>query len=243
MPFNKSFDLVVSLGGNCAAAHQLKYKNFRTKSYPFDWTYFTSDEAVYKLITGFKENFKNYALKKNFKELPVNPSHPDRIQYKDNYGEIIWANHFSYNKNKNSDYEQVKEKLDRRFKRLVDSIKEAKRILFIFSVSFKISPDAFLKLIDTLYTIYPDKHFEIKVLSFDASKNSVFKNKDVEIFYYRRLINNQDFDTTNKEWDFLNHINKYQRFINGTKKNILRHIIDFIPKKSLKKRLKQKYHI
>ena len=240
MSSNTKFDLVVSLGGNCAAAHQLLYKNFRTAAYPFDWTYFTSDEAVYQLAKGFKEEFKNYALKENFEELPVNPSHPDRIQYKDKYGKIIWANHFNYGKD---DYNEVKEKLTRRFERLINSIKKAHRIIFVFSVSFKIEPDAFFVLLDTLDELYPDKHIEIKVVSFNADKNYKYKNNNIEIFYYKRQMNDSDYGSTNKEWDFLDKINYRVRMVDRIKKELIKRFIGLIPIRTIRHKLQRKYHV
>ena len=243
MPFNTHFDLVVSLGGNCAAAHQLRYKGLRTAAYPFDWTYFTSDAAVYQLATGFKQGFKNYAQLKNFKELPINPSHPDRIQYEDTYGKIIWANHFDYNTDKNTNYKEVKKKLDRRFKRLINNVNQSNKILFVFSTSFEIAPDAFLYLHDALHTMYPDKLFKINVLSFDAHNNYVFNDGNVEICYYKRSMNDADYSTTNPEWQFLDKINRFTRARYCIKRRIIRCIIKLIPNTQLRHKMKQKYYI
>lgn len=243
MKNSQHYDLVVSLGGNCAAAHNLLYRGLCTEAFPFDWTYFTSDAAVYQLATGFKQGFKNYAQLKNFKELPINPSHPDRIQYEDTYGKIIWANHFSYTKNRVSDYKEVKEKLDRRFNRLLDCIKKSHKILFLFSTSFRIAPDAFLYLHNALHTMYPDKLFKINVLSFDAHNNYVFNDGNVEICYYKRSMNDADYSTTNPEWQFLDKINRFTRARYCIKRGIIRRIIKLIPNTQLRHKMKQKYYI
>lgn len=238
----KKYDLVCSLGGNCAAAHNLLFKGLREEAYPFDWTYFNSDEAVYKLIEGFKDGFKNYALIENFKELPINNAHPEKIQYEDTYAKIIWANHFYYNEDKLEGYKRVKEVLDRRFQRLINSIKKFEKILFIFSTYFQIKPDSFLYLIDNLNTIYPNKIFDIKVLSFNADKNYVYKKNNIEICYYERKMNNDDFAKTNKEWEFLDEIciiPRFSYFIKIIKKSL----INVIPIKSLRHELRRKIHV
>jgi hypothetical protein len=239
----KIFDFICSLGGNCAAAHNLVYRNLRTEAYPFDRTYFNSDAAVYKLADGFKTNFKNYALLENFKELPVNNEHPDRIQYEDEYAKLVWANHFTYDTNREENYKEVKEKLNRRFKRLVDSIKQSTNILFLFSTSFKIEPDAFLNLIDTLNELYPEKKFEIKILSFDAGSNYIYIKNSIEIFYYKRKIENSDFTKTNKEWDFLDDITFPNYYYFYFSKKLKKFLINFIPIKSLRRKLRNKYHV
>jgi len=237
------YDLVCSLGGNCAAAHNLLYKKLRTVAFPFDWTYFNSDEAVYKLAEGFKDNFKNYALKENFKELPVNPDHSDKIQYEDTYGKIIWANHFQYDSDKNHNYNEVKEKLDRRFQRLVDSVNKAHKILFIFSTSFQVKPDAFLYLISSLNKMYPNKNIEIRVLSFNCEKDYVYENQNVKVCFYKRNMDIQDFSTTNKEWDFLDKITVRGKEFYNLKTKCMKLIINFIPIKKLRHELRKKYHV
>lgn len=204
------YDLICSLGGNCAAAHNLLIRDLRPASYPFDWTYFNSDEAVYVLVNGFKDGFKNYMLKDNLKELPVNPSHSDRIQYEDLFGKIVWANHFSYNEDRNENYNKVKATFDRRFSRLLDSIQASQKILFLFCTSFFIKPDSFLFLIDALKELYPGKLFQIKVVSFDCAKDSIHNNENLEIFYYNRKIHDYDFLKTSFEWSFLDTIKPFK---------------------------------
>ena len=202
----KIYDLVCSLGGNCAAAHNLQYRGLRIASYPFDWTYFNSDEAVYKLAEGFKDGFKNYMLKENLQEMPVNDAHSDKIQYEDEYGKIVWANHFLCKVDENGEYERVKEIYDRRFKRLVKSTETSKKILFVFSTSFDIGIDAFLYLSRILGECYPDKEIEIKIVSFDCKENSHIIVDNVEMYSYARKINEYDFIKTNQEWAILDKI-------------------------------------
>lgn len=239
----QSYDLICSLGGNCAAAHNLLYKGLRTVAFPFDWTYFNSDEAVYRLSEGFKDDFKNYALKKNLKELPINPSHSDKIQYEDCYGKIIWANHFLYDEDRDLGYQRVKEIIDKRFRRLVTSVKKSKKILFIFSVSFCIKPDSFIYLASALNKIYPNKNISIRVLCFDAINDSIYENNNIQICYYQRKINNQDFITTNEEWDFLDNLKIKNVILYNIKSKVLRLLIKLIPYKPLRKKLRKKYHV
>jgi hypothetical protein len=203
---NKYYDLVCSLGGNCSAAHNLLKRGLRKCSYPFDWTYFTSDEAVYQLAEGFKNKFKDYMLKENLVELPINPEHADRIQYEDKYGKIIWANHFSYYEDREKNYNKVKKTFDKRFKRLLEHIQCSKKILFIFSPNFYIKPDSFERLLIVLKELYPDKEFEIKVISFDSPKDDKYEQDCLEIFYIKRKAHLYDFLHTSFEWDFLDNI-------------------------------------
>ncbi len=208
----EKYDLICSLGGNCAAAHNLRYRNLRDASYPFDWTYFNSDEAVYILADSFKNGFENYMLKENLKELPVNPSHPDKIQYEDCFGKIVWANHFSYGKDREKNYSEVKLKYDKRFKRLVNSVKKSDKILFIFCSAFEVNQDSFSYLLNTLHNIYPKKHFDIKVIAFNCQEDKILKINNLEIYYNTRDLNEYDFGKTNFEWRFLDSIKIRRQF-------------------------------
>ncbi len=202
----QTYDLICSLGGNCAAANNLERRGLRDFAYPFDWTYFTSDEAVYKLADGFKHNFKDYLNKDNLKELPLNPSHPEHVQYEDGYGKIIWANHFNDKIENEKEYFEVKKKLDRRFKRLINNVEQSKKILFIFSIRFQINIDSFEYLLNELNKMYPDKEFNIKVISFNCEKDEHINAGTVDIYRYTRDMNDYDYLKTNYEWHFLDNI-------------------------------------
>lgn len=136
---SKEYDLICSLGGYCAAAHNLRFRNLRTFALPFDWTYFTDDNAIYILADNFENEFQNYMLKENLKELPKNSEHMDKVQHEDTYAHIIWANHFNKHIDDiNSDYPIVKEKFNKRFKRLIDLTEKSKKILFLFFTNYMI---------------------------------------------------------------------------------------------------------
>ena len=203
---NKEYDLICSLGGNCAAAHNLLIRNLRPAAYPFDWTYFTSEEAVYQLAEGFKNKFEKYMLKENLIELPVNPSHPDKIQLKDSWGKIIWANHFIYSNNFDKTFDKVKTSFDKRFKRLLDHVESSEKILFLLCTSFYLKQDSVVYLLKTLQNLYPNKDFQIKVVSFNCTEEEHIQKNNVEFFYHIRSLNVYDFSNTNYEWMFLDKL-------------------------------------
>ena len=203
---DNKYDLICSLGGSCAAAHNMRMRDLRFAAYPFDCTYFTTDEAIYKLAEGFKNKFEKYMLKENLVELPINPSHPDRMQLEDSWGKIIWANQFNYSSNFDKTYSEVKKKFDKRFKRLLNNIESAKRICFILCTSFYLKQDSVQNLLKTLQELYPNKEFQIKVVSFDCENEEHIKRDNIEIFCYTRKLNVYDFDNTNFEWAFMDKL-------------------------------------
>lgn len=203
---DKKFDLICSLGGSCAAAHNLKIRDLRDAAYPFDWIYFTTEEAIYQLADGFKSKFDKYMLKENLVELPVNPSHPDKMQLEDTWAKIIWANHFKYGSDFDKSYLNVKNTFDKRFKRLLEKVEKSKKICFVLCTSFCLKQEPVAFLLKTLQELYPDKDFQLKIVSFDSKNDEHIQNDNIEIFYYKRKLNFYDFDKTNYEWSFLDKL-------------------------------------
>ena len=46
MDFKQEYDLIVSLGGNCMVANNLRYRNMRPFSLPFDWVYMIDEKPL-----------------------------------------------------------------------------------------------------------------------------------------------------------------------------------------------------
>jgi len=205
----KEYDLICSLGGNCAAAHNLEYRQLRVKAYPFDWTYFTDRSTLYKLADGFKQKFRNILLKENLVELPINSAHRECVQYRDETTGIVFANHFRDKIDNDAEYQKVKNKIDRRCKRLLNDIEKAHNILFLFSFSAEIDGggyEPFHNLMNVLNELYPDKNIEIRALAFDCKKDEKWSDGLFEMDKYQRKMNDYDFGKTNYEWAFLDNV-------------------------------------
>lgn len=204
------FDLICSLGGNCSVAHNLLIRNLRKFALPFDWTYIKNENAIYNLAECFKNNFRDFLLKENLQELvgeEYNNSHSDKVQYKDCKTGYYWVNHFNKRiEDFNDEYIKVKEKIDRRIKRLKFYIDKSEKILFILSTTFEINIESIQYLSDTLEKLYPGKNFYFRVIVFSSKENHILMTNNIEINYYKRNINDYDFTKTNYEWSFLDDL-------------------------------------
>ncbi len=198
----RKYDLICSLGGNCAAAFQLKYRGMRPFSLPFDWTYIENGEPLEYLCAGFADGFENLALKENLKRVEGNESHP--VIYQDTYSGYFFPNHFKADAER--EYDVFNRKIRRRISRLIDGIKSAKSVLFILSVAFPIGDDCLKKLSETLTRLYPDVHFDFEVLSFGCSQETETTNGSIRLHRFVRQQNLYDFYKTNFEWAFLDKI-------------------------------------
>ena len=203
----KQYDLICSLGGNCSAAHNLRFRNMRPFSLPFDWCYILDDLPIYKLADCFRDDFKHYCLKENLKELSQNPSHKDKVQYQDSFTGYIYPNHFSCSINGwGGEYMKFKEKQNRRIARLYEKIDKGQKILFLLSTSFEIGIDCIMNLKSVLEKKWSDKIFEFIIISFDCAKDSTIENNGITMMKYKRSTNLYDFHYTNYEWAFLDNI-------------------------------------
>lgn len=203
------FDLICSLGGSCSVAHNLLIRNLRKFALPFDWTYIKSEDAIYNLAECFKNNFQDFLLRENLQELvgeEYNNSHSNKVQYKDSKTGYYWVNHFDRKIENLNEYQKVKQKIDRRIRRLKFCIDKSEQILFILSVNFNIKIESIQYLSSTLQALYSNKNFQFKVIVFSSKEDQILKIKNIEINYYKRDYNNYDYNQTNYEWAFLDNL-------------------------------------
>lgn len=204
------YDLICSLGGNCAAAYNIAYRNLRFCALPFDWVYIKDMSPIGKLAEMFQNNFANLCLKENLMELPINPAHPENIQYQDTCSGYVFANHF-HKKIEDGGYEPVKEKIDRRVSRLRALIGDSRRVLFVLSVNFDGDVQNILKLNATLRKLYPNTVFDFVCVMFACKADGVTKYDNVTVYKYSRAENAYDYSATNYEWRFLDDVSLVSR--------------------------------
>ena len=203
MPTGKrQYDLVCSLGGNCAAAFQLKYRDMRCFSLPFDWVYIENEKPLEYLCEGFADGFKNLALKENLKRVEGNEAHS--VIYRDTYSGYFFPNHFKEDAEK--EYDAFDKKLRRRTKRLIDKIKTAHKVLFILSAAFPLEISCLEKLNKCLSELYPDVSFDFEVVSFACPQEGEETLGNIHLKRCSRKQNSYDFYKTNFEWAFLDQI-------------------------------------
>ncbi len=199
------YDFACSLGGNCAAAHNLLYRKLRFCSLPFDWVYIKDEKPLNMLIDGFPSKFDKFLLKENLVKLADNPTHPEKVQYLDSYSGYIFANHFTKTV-ENGGFDTVKMTFERRCCRLINMVKYAKKILFILSSSFELDCHAVFSLNTFLSKMYPNKKIDFQIIMFNC-KSDTFENfGNITIRKFRRAENENDYITTNEEWNFLDNI-------------------------------------
>jgi Putative papain-like cysteine peptidase (DUF1796) len=124
----KSYDVVVSLGGACEVAAQIRRKSLRVFSGPLDWFIFL---PIPKLIEALKSNFEGFM---DLTNLQVQGKHDDNYAVRDTKYDCLSLHDFPVSKNSEKElrtYGEFKKKIDRRISRLYQKMGEGKSILFI----------------------------------------------------------------------------------------------------------------
>ena len=126
---NDKYDLVFGIGAACSCSETLRKCNLQFKSYPLDWLYGADLKTrIDFIINGFQDFInKEDLVKGGEREHPL----PCDI-YANTRNKIVFNHDFALHQNLDDTYPGVKEKYDRRIKRLYDHIKKAQKILVVY---------------------------------------------------------------------------------------------------------------
>lgn len=206
------YDLIVSLGGNCSAAHNLRFRGLRPCSLPFDWCYLVDDTPIRFWIDEVGQGFPDLLKRENLVEiLPDNKEysafHSDVRQYIDTKSGYRFVNHFHRSVDVPEEYEVVYAAIRRRADRLVSAFERGGSFLLLLATPVDMSADLLKELVATLAERFGNSRFDLRYLHFRKGRDAetdlggglVVQDIGREQNYY-------DFTKTNWEWHFLDDI-------------------------------------
>lgn len=209
-----SYDAIISLGGNCGAASQLRMRGLRPLSLPFDWTYMDGPETIEWLAKGFSNGFVDFCIKDNL--VPIERDSVSGLapyKYKDMVSGYNFIHHFWKSAETDAGYHVTYDVLRRRTDRLLSLVNRCSSILFILATNFTYDPDIAVRFLETLRGMYPEKTIDLHVLQHCATFYSpcILAEKWPEDMpftggRYARRIFTYDFSRTDTEWEFLDKI-------------------------------------
>ncbi len=137
----KKYDMIYSLGADCACATYLKMNNLRLYSGPFDWITHCKFSTRMNLILNNFEDFLNIEdLCPLEKDLSI--QNDDNCDYYENTKNGIYFYHdFPCNVPFEQSFPLVKKRYDRRIKRFYKLIREKKNILLVWLAHNHINTD------------------------------------------------------------------------------------------------------
>lgn len=205
-----AYDLIVSLGGNCSAAAQLRIRGLRHMALPFDWLYIVDERPLIWLADHVADNWELLCLKENLMEITPDHSewtdeHLDCAKYVDVESGYRFINHFKASADFEEEYLRVCETLRRRIERLV-SICRHGRVLFLLATEIRVSDAVLERVLSAFGGAFPASHFELRYLHFGSDEWMERDCGAVHIVEIGRRQNRYDFVKTNFEWAFLDDV-------------------------------------
>lgn len=211
------YDLIVSLGGNCSAAHNLRFRGLRPCSLPFDWCYLVDDAPIRFWIDEVGCGFPNLLKRENLVEIlpgdkEYSPFHADVRQYVDTMSGYRFVNHFHRTIDAPGEYEAVSDAIRRRADRLVSAFEGGGSFLLLLATSVDVSVELLKQLLGTLSARFGKSRFVLRYLHFGTGRDAESLDGGLVVQDIARGQNDYDFFKTNWEWHFLDDISLSGRY-------------------------------
>ena len=241
--FNKKFDLIVSIGEDCACASFLGKTKLRDASYPMDWLCHATFEKRIQLICS---KFDGFLQKQNMRHFPK-PQSGLRDLKNENYEDT--ANGFYFYHDFASDiafedsFPLVKSKYDRRVARFYENICKNKNVLLVWWSRDKIIDNEVLLQSQKQISAFFNKNIYLLAIENKSGCNDIKEEQisDFVIKYTADIIGNTTTTWGNEKISMqifkqIRHRIKYRTML----KNILvRGLTIIIPVKKWRKKIRK----
>lgn len=183
------FDIIIPMGCYCASAQALKSVKKRSRSLPFDWVGPLSfDQAVRFLETGFEGFFEKEDLVKYEKDTKKN------VGYVNTRNNLLFLHDFKEVAHFDEEYVQLREKYERRIKRIYQTIRDSKDILYLHvhtpDMMDRLPADEELQAaLERLRKMYPEKnHRGIDYYDCYRDRDAAFDENFPGFVYFKKNV-------------------------------------------------------
>ena len=244
----KKFDLIFSLGEACSCSYILRKLYLQTASYPFDWIFGSTFINRCQILS---DEFKDF-IKKEDLILMDGISNTNCNIYYNKLNNLGFNHDFYLNQPFDDAYFQVHEKYHRRIHRVLEKIDKAEKVLLVYLETpilehTNIETKEILKGFKLLQNKFGKK---IHLIYFKHQKDTFL----IEKFENEHLIKiTCDYKKHESDLDYEVNQKKIKYFLNNFelrlplgykfKKNIIKFLINLIPCKAQKHKLRKKYHL
>jgi len=245
MIFDRRFDLIISIGEDCACASYLQRFNLRDASYPFDWLCHATFEKRIELIA---DDFCGFMEKPNLRWF-AKPATGLRDLENDNYEDMATGFYFYHDFREgvplDDTYDAVNEKYQRRIARLYRNVARAKNVLFVWWTRDKdISCETLMDSQKVLSRKF-QKDICLLALQNDTGGRTLIERPGEFVIRVKAPLTDAEGSTMgNREVCdsiFSQIALSWQRVLAKKRKKILENVIcAFIPFKSLRKQIRYK---
>lgn len=173
----KKYDFIFSLGAACSGSYALRKRNFQIYSLPFDWLMGSDFLSRINLI---KNHFSNWFNIEDFELVDKRFSPEPRNIYKNKKTDITYSHDFPLNEDLDKNFIEIKEKYERRIKRLYNSINKSKKILVLYILNpwtkEVVSDETLIRGQKILSEIFENKEIDILFLELNGETKEVNGN-------------------------------------------------------------------
>ena len=189
MLFDTKFDLIVSIGEDCACTSYLRRFNLQDYSFPFDWlTKATFETRINLLINNFENFLNKESLQHLTKPVGVNVDNEHDYYQDINLG-FYFYHDFKSNEPFDEEYINVKNKYERRIKRLYQCIEEVNNILFVWwSRDKHQDEDLIINLYEKLKNRFKNKKIHLLIIEYNEKNTAKYLcDKNILISSYDNI--------------------------------------------------------
>lgn len=195
------FDLIFSIGAACSCTQTLRTSFLQYYSYPFDWPYGSDFLSRVKILVN---NFEHWLDKSDLASYGKRvDTHPNDI-YKNARTNIVFNHDFKINTPLDESYSEVKEKYDRRIRRLLNQIEASKNILLVYIESPEKREETLQKdLIDSYHLLknrFPN--VDIHILYLFSTRGVSLNDKAITPVTDKITRISFDYDAYNREYPY-----------------------------------------
>lgn len=166
----KKYDIVYSIGRDCASTMYLKNHNLRLTSGPFDWLTNANFEDRLKCLLN---DFHDFLQITDLKKLTKNPNidNDENCDYYENVKTNFYFYHdFPIDIPLKDSFDNVNDKYKRRIGRFLKNIKNKKRILFVWFSHYTWTDDKIIMNLCNQYCKKINKQIDFLIIENDKTK-------------------------------------------------------------------------
>ena len=195
------FYLIFSIGAACSCTQTLRESFLQYYSYPFDWLYGSDFLSRVKILVN---NFEHWLDKSDLASYGKRvDTHPNDI-YKNARTNIVFNHDFKIDTPLDESYSEVKEKYDRRIRRLLNQIEASKNILLVYIESPEKREETLQKdLIDSYHLLknrFPN--VDIHILYLFSTRGVSLNDKAITPVTDKITRISFDYDAYNREYPY-----------------------------------------
>ena len=172
-PNRTQYDLIVSLGGSCNAAGQLKFRGLRKFALPFDWIGTFAAENLRNIIKGLDNRFADWCRYENMREygqMRIEIGKPT-YSFEDTATGFHYIHQFHAPLKDRAAFDRERNTMGRRIERFYSSIASSQHVLFVLTTllpfDFAIAED----ILASLKKTFPNVDCELVVMQFAAPEH------------------------------------------------------------------------